>query len=50
VSNLVTDFVCSFPANSFVTVIQTVDESVHDFRVAAAVVVPAKFVESTTTI
>lgn len=38
-ANCVTDFVSSFPSNSFVGVIQTVDECVHNFRMAAAVVV-----------
>ena len=36
------------PANSFVRVIQTVDEGVHDFRMAAAVVCVAQFVQCTT--
>ena len=38
-ANCVTDFVGSFPSNSFVRVIQTIDECVHDFGMAAAVVV-----------
>jgi hypothetical protein len=46
-TNLVTNFVSSFPANSFVRVIQTVDESVHDFRMAAAVEFTSKLVQST---
>lgn len=38
-ANCVADFVSSFPSNSFVRVVQTIDECVHNFRMAAAVVI-----------
>ncbi len=48
-ANCIADFVSSFPTNSFVSVVQTVDEGVHDFRMAGTVVV-AQLVQSIPTV
>lgn len=49
-TNLVTNFISSFRTNSFIRVIQSIDESVHNFRVAAAVVAISELVNRCTTL
>jgi anti-anti-sigma regulatory factor len=44
-TNLVTDFIGSFATNSLVAVVQSVDQSSHDFRIAAAVVSVAQAID-----
>lgn len=49
-AELIADLIGRFFANSFVAVIQTIDERAHDLRVADAVELVAQLIESTTAI
>ena len=44
-TNLITNFVSSFSTNTLVAIVQSVDKSGHDFRVAAAVVVVTQSID-----
>ena len=43
-TNLVADFISSFATNPLVAIVQSVDKSSHDFRIAVAVELVTQFV------
>jgi hypothetical protein len=45
-TNLVANFISSFTADSLVAIVQSVDQSSHDFRIASAIVSVAKTIDS----
>jgi len=47
-ANLITDFVGGFPSDVVIAVIQSVDESRHDFRVADAIIAIAQLADGST--
>lgn len=49
-TNLITDLVGSHPANSFISIVQTIDEGRHDFRIADAIIAIAEFPQGSTSL
>ena len=49
-AKLVADFISSFSTNAFVSVVQSVDESTHDLRIAFAVELVTQFVDRFATV
>ena len=49
-ADLVANFICCFCSNSFVCVIQSINECVHDFRIADTTVIVTQFVDGITSL
>jgi len=49
-ANLIANLVCSGATNSFVSIVQTVDEGRHDFWVADTIISAAEFAKSRTSL